>query len=289
MEVFQLIKAVLDDIYDEIDDLYEASDLRSSNKDEAITQAINYLKKRYKNLTSDTSPIDYSNSAIRFAYIYKYVTCHSNLVYSLIEQNKCLRKLFDADKITSVCVGGGPGSDFLGLLKYMVVSNKVPNVQCTMLDRESIWGLSWHDIVPKLAPVLPFHTFFQPVDVCSANSWKPYRTLLGKADLFTLSFFMSELYHFQSQAEPFFEYMFQNAKPGAMFLYIDNNDSRFYDWFDRLKDKSGLNTLAKGSIPEMRLPIREEKKDLGEYFERFESPRLKADIAYRICKKECSS
>ncbi len=125
------------------------------------------LKDRYSNLIKKRSPIDYSDPATRLAYIYKYVTCHSNLVYTRIERLSDLGDLFDNDAVRVVCVGGGPGSDFLGILKYCVEYGKNPKLKCSLFDREIAWGETWEDVDDKISVGDKLHTrtVYQPLDV----------------------------------------------------------------------------------------------------------------------------
>jgi hypothetical protein len=107
---FQIIKSVLDEAYSQIPGNEE-------EKDSLIKAAIDYLSGEYKRLL-DGIQIDYSNPITRFAYIYKYVTSHANLVCTIIENSDELNMIFDQEKVNVACIGGGPGSDFLGILKY---------------------------------------------------------------------------------------------------------------------------------------------------------------------------
>lgn len=95
---------------------------------------------------------------------------------------------------------------------------------------------------------------------------------------------MSEVFSNKANAEPFFENLFAKAKKGAIFLYADNNSSIFHNWFDELAKKNSLTTI-KSTAKDFRIDWKEEKKDLGVYYEKFGDPKLTADIAYRICQK----
>jgi hypothetical protein len=71
-------------------------------------------------------------------------------------------------------------------------------------------------------------------------------------------------------------------------LFIDNNDSNFYNWFDKLANEHNI-TIIKSHTESKSLPFDEQKKDLAIYFEKFQdvgNPKITANIAYRIGRKE---
>lgn len=278
MNCFQIVKTVLDEIYAEIPGVQDGI------RDGHIRSALSYLRQKYAKLLTDDAPIDYANPVNRFAYVYSYVTCHANLVATRIAEARMLRRLFNQPKVNISCIGGGPGSDFLGILKFMMQASKEATVKCFLLDGEERWGESWVDVDNKVDPTFRISTHFQRMDVTDANSWNCTQKFVRQSDLFTLTYFMSEVHKQKSLAEPYFNNLIEQAKPGALFLYIDNNRPEFYDWFDHLVTQHGLEVLdTKSYVAQM--PFDEEKRDLGIYYTKFGSPKLEADIAYRLCRK----
>jgi hypothetical protein len=138
MNAFQLIKTIFDEIYDQIP---AASD---EQKDAQIQQALRFLSQQYLNLLGGTPTykIDYASPVTRLAYLYRYVTSHANLVHCLIRKTTELSGLFDAGKVRLTCIGGGPGSDFLGILKFMMLEHKNADLKCFLYDREQAWSES---------------------------------------------------------------------------------------------------------------------------------------------------
>jgi hypothetical protein len=125
MNCFQLIKSVLDELYPNIPGAYESA------KDSLIYGCILYLYDRYKNLLLQHEPIDYHNIVTRFAYIYKYVPFHANIIFNVINRSPELQSIFNNQNVKITCIGGGPGSDFLGLLKYVMGTQKRPSINFT--------------------------------------------------------------------------------------------------------------------------------------------------------------
>jgi len=280
MTLMQLIKLVLDDAYKAIHVADEAA------KDKLISEELKTLAMEYASLTDKTTPpIDYSDPLKRFAYIYKYTVAHADYIMQLIDNCKDLRSLFTRKHVEVACLGGGPGSDLLGVLKHMIqAGSKDTCLTCYIFDKERAWGDSWSDVARSLDA--PFRVFpvFQQMDVTDSSSWASYEKFL-RADLFTLSYFLSEVYKIKTQAEPFFNHCFSRMKRGSLLLFIDNNSSVFYNWFDFLAKQNKLAEI-KSATATFAFSNDEEKKDLGVYFNKFGWPKRQSDVAYRIMRKE---
>lgn len=276
----QLIKIVLDEAYAEIPLANDAA------KDAAISKELTSLSASYGSLTkADRVPIDYASSISRFAYIYKYTVAHADYIKQLIQEHKALRELFDKEVLSVACLGGGPGSDLLGILKYMLQNGRKSALTCYLFDRERAWGDSWSEVAKPLKADFSLYPVFQQLDVTDQNTWGSYRKYLG-ADLFTLSYFLSEVWTFHAKAQPYFEYCFANAKDGAIFLFIDNNDAsgHFPGWYDKMAAAHGLKQLHDGSC-KMAFSIDEEKTDLEPYYSKFGWPKRESNVVYRISRK----
>ncbi|MBI5297962.1 MAG: hypothetical protein HY869_21000 [Chloroflexi bacterium] len=278
MKCFQLVRSVLDEIYSEIPLQDEAQ------KDKAIKDEILSLRSKYAKLLSSSRVIDYENPITRFSYIYSYVTSHANIVYNIIESSDMLCALMDSKKVSMTSIGGGPGSDLLGVIKYLTNASKSPTLRCNLYDRESAWGESWSDVDNKLENPFKISIYFQQFDVGEPSTWVRHVKYLS-SDLFTMVYFMSEVFGNKTTAEPFFNNLFANAKKGALFLYADNNTPDFYNWFDELAHRNSLITIESTS-KNFNVNYDEEKTDLGIYYDKFGFPKLTANIAYRICQKQ---
>lgn len=278
MNCFQLVKTVLDELYERI-----PSDSEQA-KDDSIREKLISLTKEYKGLARGVS-IDYRDITTRFAYIYKYVTSHANVVHQLIRTSSDLATLFEQKKVNVACIGGGPGSDFLGVLKYIMQAGQTPFLRCTLFDREQAWADCWDDVDDKLESAqFRISTFFRQFDVTDASTWSNNIKYL-QSDLFTMIYFMSEIDSLRDESEAFFSDLFEKAKSGALFLYVDNNSAQFYNWFDSLAANHSLSVLQSDSMV-MPMDYSEQKKDLAVYWEKFGDPKLKANIAFRICRKK---
>lgn len=279
MNLMQLIKLVLDEAYSTI------SESNIVKKDVLIKAEIEALASEYGNLINkDGCQIDYSDPVKRFAYIYKYTVAHADYLMQLIKRNTGLSDLLAKQSVAVACLGGGPGSDLLGILKYLI-QNDTKNIAltCYIFDKERAWGDSWSDVASTLKPPFQVYPVFQQLDVTDSATWKSYQKFL-QADLFTLSYFLSEIWKIQTEAEQFFNHCLSQMKTGSMILFVDNNDSRFYEWFDAMANKHKL-VLVASSCGDLCFSNDEEKTDLGIYFEKFGWPKRRSNAAWRIMKK----
>ena len=276
MNCFQIIKSILDEEYDQIPG-------NEIEKDARINEACKVLSQDYKQLLAGKN-VSYLNPITRFAYIYTYVTCHANLVCTLINEYKNLGEIFDAQKVKIACIGGGPGSDFLGIIKYVMTKNKSPNITFNICDREKTWAESWNGVDDKVEHELRTSTSYLSLDVTVPDDWK-HHTKYFQSDLFTMIYFMSEVFALRESADDYFNNLFRQAKVGAVFLFVDNNNPNFYNWFDKLAMTHNIDIIERKEC-RMNMPLNEEKSDLGRYFIKFNNPRLTANVAYRIARKK---
>jgi putative SAM-dependent methyltransferase len=278
MQVFDLVKTVLDENYDKITGTEKEKDARIAHQLNALSSAYSELKKK--------NSLDYGRPKTRFAYLYRYVTSHANLVYQRIRSSKPLRKLFENDQVAVSCVGGGPGSDLVGILKYLAElpeDKPIPVLRCHILDGENAWADAWSDVDQKLETDCKISTYFLQMDVTNSDSWAKHSKYLN-ADLFTMIYFASEIYSRRDSAKPFFDHLLTHMKLGALLLYIDNNSECFTDWFDGLIASNGLEPLDANEAIE-KMTVDEEKQALGKYLKKFGAVKLEANAAYRICRK----
>ena len=279
MTLMQLVRLVLDDAYRAIPKETE------QEKDKVIKAGIGALSDAYRNLTDKTArSIDYSDPAIRFAYIYKYTVAHADYIMQIIRGRNELKRLFKRPNVEIACLGGGPGSDLLGVLKYMMqAAVKDTTLTCYIYDKERAWGDSWSDVANTID--VPFRLFpvFAHMDMTDYDTWKSYQRFL-RADLFTLSYFLSEVWRYKDKVEPFLNHCMSQMKKDSLVLFVDNNSSQFVEWFDELATSNKLSTVKEVNTT-LAFSDDEQKMDLGRYYEKFEWPKRQSDVAYRIMKK----
>lgn len=286
MTLFELVKITLDEIYKRAESLYKAE------TDAEIIKRFKYLSDSYTHLSNPNRvPIDYRDPATRFAYVYKYVATHGDYIVQLLKKtaNVLGGSAFPKGVVRVSCLGGGPGSDILATLKYISDHKENENVETLKvfsLDKEQSWADTWDDLVDKFEAECKLHAVFQQLDVLSPD-WVSQRNFLD-ADVYTLSYFVSEVYKLDGPnlATGFWQRLFQEAKPGALFLYCDNGTDQLNSYFDNECRMGGLKVLESGNN-ERWTPRYQERADvLNTYKAKFlTSTKLNGFISYRILRK----
>lgn len=310
MSCFQTIKEALDVLYTRIPATSE------KEKDNIIKQALNQLQDDYRSLykaskrdlddyhpfdydpfdcdlpiyDGEAQGVDYSDLATKFAYVYKYVASHADIVYQLINKTPKLRELFGSDKLSVSSIGGGPGSDILGILKFAREQYQSPHINYHIYDRESSWTEvrvalikeAIRDFFPKPTG---YFTSLDASDMAFTN-----HDASSHINLLTMIYFLSEVYANKDKVSPFLNYLFDNLKPGARVIFVDNGTTKdFYEWFDDIIKDHGLEPIAEEDSHNFRLGSKEEKTHLEPYYTKFSKfshdPKLSPTIAYRICCK----
>jgi hypothetical protein len=160
---------------------------------------------------------------------------------------------------------------------------------------------------------------FRVLDIFNPNASLEY-TDIYQSDLFTMSFFLSEVAFQKDRAEYFFSTLLRKAKSGAIFLFIDNAARTIaaHRWFDQMVAQYNTevgnhcclgNTSRVYNIPrrttgqiyilrgdDIKLGIAEHKGiyDLNPYYDKFckqgaqyrGNPRTTVKCYYRICYKQ---
>lgn len=289
MTIFELVRITLDELYDQGKKQY------GYDLDDEILKRIDYLSKSYEQLTfRNRVPLDYKDSATRFAYVYKYVAAHGDYLVQVMRllRDKLASPLFAQSTARVTCVGGGPGSDIIAILKYLDENKDeevVGKLVCYLLDKEQAWADTWTEIDESLGISVQLNANFQPLDVTNTKSWEFQQKFL-QADLFTMSFFVSEVYchNTNGDVKQFWSTIFQGANPGAFFIYIDNGTTTFNNYFDTQWKSAGL-TLLISADNEAWIPRNSEQaSELRPYLQKFAGhhPRLQARLSYRVLRKE---
>ena len=286
MTIFELVKLALDELYEEGNEEY------GTELDSTIKSRMTYLTNSYRDLNaSDRKPVDYRDPATRFAYVFKYVAAHGDYLVQALEaiRHELGGKILEGDTLRLSCIGGGPGSDVIGILKYLADYTDEPTekLMCYLLDGEQAWADTWTEIGESLASKLAVNVNFQKLDVTDPGSWSAQKKFL-KADLFTLSYFVSEVRSLDTgKITAFWKKLFDEANVGAMFVYVDNGHESFNEYFDaQWKDRKDLKCILADDNSWKTPRFSEQASELGIYKAKFvQSPKLKSLLSFRVLRK----
>lgn len=200
------------------------------------------------------------------------------------------KRLFSDGVARLTCIGGGPGSDILGTLRYLQVmasTEKVEKLVCHLLDREQAWEDTWTEVENHLDTCIALNTNFQPLDVTNVASWQSQKEFL-QADVFTLSYFVSEVkvLDVHGAVSAFWKTLFAEAKSGAIFVYNDNGGGKFASYFDEFWKAEKLKPLLVKDNAVMTASGIKQSSELAFYSSKLNhSPKLKAKVSYRVLQK----
>jgi hypothetical protein len=270
---FEMVAKVLDRAYDELDD---------PKKDDLIAKGLDDLSSHYANVLTNGGP-SYVSDVVRFGYVFRYATAHADYLNQAMAFSPDLRRGLDCTHVNITCIGGGPGSDVLGFVKYLLKQESRPKVTYWVLDKEQSWVDTWGDLDAIASDEIMTSRNFLAVDVTNKGSYEGYKKPF-QADIFTLLYFLSEIFRFKEAATQFLDYCLSKMKKGALLVALDFEDTRLQEWIDGLAQKCGLETVESA---EMRLVVGfdEQKANLQKYIDKFGSPKLQAQIMFRVYKK----
>lgn len=279
---FKLVKSVLDDL-DRLITKRHGVDATAK-----VQSRLKTLSNEYTSLTSAIrNPVDYSDPVTRFAYVFSYVGAHSSYIKQRLVSCKDLRALLAQDSPLRVtCVGGGPGSEMLGLLQACVDLNRKKQLTVWLLDREESWSETWAEIDTRLDSDFKISSNFRQSDVTSYKTFENLQKAFS-SDIFILSFFMSEVFSFRDQAQPFFAQMISDMPPGSIVLYIDNSSDEFTNYAESVFT-SVLFELIHSETKERLMPGgAEQTSDIEPYKTKFgRTPKIQSNASVRIWKKK---
>src|SRR5580704_8032960 len=188
---FEIIKETLDLGYNDIDD---------EDKVDKIKTCLDTLQERYSNVLAQGGP-SYKDATTRFAYVFRYSTAHADYLNTIIDYCPELREALKEDRVNISCIGGGPGSDVLGFLKFLLREKQKPQLTYFILDKEVAWGETWADLDAIVSDELKTSRNYFPFDVTEPKSYEDFSRVF-KSQIFTMLYFLSEVFKFKDDVWP---------------------------------------------------------------------------------------
>lgn len=191
-------------------------------------------------------------------------------------------------KIKLTSFGGGPGSDMLGLMKFL---EKKEFTQIEFIhnscDKDDDWSFCWSSVLEQSSSdckaFSKISASFHKVDVTEPQKKQRIYQFL-QSDIFSLLYFTSEIISKKEEAREYFSYIFNNIAAGSIVVFIDNKMNDVIEYFKSfLSDKY---EILLENHEDMRLSINEEKSALKEYKDKLNRlPKLTANVHYCVARK----
>ncbi len=241
--IYDVVKAVLAT-------LDEQGEAEHDDWSEQVATSLATLEGSYRELrNANRDLINYGDLATQAAYVFRYVFGHADFVYDFLKHARVATggPLFEAEEIWVTSVGGGPGSELLGLLKYLSEGNGEPNIQkivYTVIDKERNWQHVVELFVDMVDTEIEIELHFQTCDVSAAQL--PIAVTLKDEELIIMSFFISEVCELSEKARVInsLNILLDSMKTDAFFLYNDSDAYSFYMFLNnRVKNVSRFNQI----------------------------------------------
>jgi len=255
--------------------------------------------------TKKQPDIKYYEPLCRIAYLYHTVAINATQVEKIFGESTDLSDLVD-DLISryaklSICAfGGGPGTELLGVIKWLEKKQSLPyfDIDFLVLDKVNEWYDSWIALKQgasdrfakqygKATNKWPFNFAggFSKIDVTDLSKYARLGNLFKDRHIFIICYLISEVFDPTGVANmrAFIQHMVNDAPDDAMFLFIDRNESRWQDETSSIARQGGLRLGKFNTIPTGRLDADEQKCDLGPIYKALpREPRLKYNSFWTV-------
>lgn len=245
----------------------ERQDLRKADMNRGIRK-VGKAYSRIKN-NSPATVVNYEDSSLRFAYIYKFAVCHTAIVRKHVELLKSTDYGFeifqemlrlDEGQLNLCSLGGGPGCEVVGILSQVdqKARKKLFNVDCKILDLCDGWSQSLRYVMEAFLKSnlgknyeSRLNCSFIKTDLCSVLD-SVSTSAIEEANLVTMVKFVSALPQHCSDSSNCLQEIFRLMKPGSHLLFLDNCSGGFYEMVSMVAKENDLVPLFLHKTPYKR-------------------------------------
>lgn len=247
-----LIRRVLEQA---VDSYATASGMTVSDVLTAIRKHIDATANEHQ---KDEPDIKYKDPLCRLGYLYRHATANATLFELVLRESGELRSIIrqSTDKRLNMCaVGGGPGTELLGLAKYLLRNRSFiskllrrpgfpKKITFTLLDSVPQWAETWQQLADAVEAELQQATqesgsktcpsivpAFLPLDVLRAESYNSYAYQFGSSQVIIFNYLFSENKTRLTEAKAAVTRLHAMAPKGCVFVVIDRleNNPTFKD------------------------------------------------------------
>ncbi|XP_038057139.1 uncharacterized protein LOC119728812 [Patiria miniata] len=217
---------------------------------EIVKQSLREISNLYKHglrFSNSGLRTDWNEPANRCAYVFLYLMHHCYLVYGSLQYSDEVTRSWRNRSSLKVCsIGGGPGSDLVGLTTFLRVHGIFPpSLECLVLDLYPNWKDTWDTIYNHLPDAFS-------VTYCRCDLVKDTQLhtrdlqFIKQADIITMSKSFSAVSAFY-RADPskgaFLRDVLQQTKPGCFVLFIDNEYSGCTQFQRDFASRAGMDLV----------------------------------------------
>ncbi len=164
--------------------------------DEMVRRRLRALSGAYGGglFREDRKPVDYTKLTTHIAYLYRSFPAHSDWVYkALCQARRPVISAFSKETVNVACIGGGPGSDIAGVLKFAERNELLEaRYNFTVLDRQPAWNSTRAALMETYGRRYRVKQEFKLLNLAGGEPWVDDWAFV-KSDLFVFSFVLSEV------------------------------------------------------------------------------------------------
>ena len=279
-----MIEAIFDNLLSSLDEQGQVE--CDGVWDASVSESLESLRAAYEGLTvQNRDPIDYTDLPTQAAYVFAYAIGRAEFTYQLLKRHRAAlgEPIFTKKTARITSLGGGPGSEIAGVIKYLLdpeSGENVSSVKYWVFDKDGEWEHICQSVVDDLSEHIPIELEYASLDLCDDQECG--KISLAGDDLLILSFVISELCALSDKAKAAegLRQLYKTLDGGARIFYNDSNASSFYYFFNESKTYvKGLGRVSEISEIKDRIST---GFDFGEtykeYIEEFEvTPHLTSD------------
>ncbi|XP_038055864.1 uncharacterized protein LOC119727862 [Patiria miniata] len=241
----RILTAILEELVDKVPNHGYISNT------EIVKQSLRSISNLYKSglrFANSGLRSDWNDPANRCAYVFLYLMHHCYLVYgSLQYSDEVIRSWRNRSSLKVCSIGGGPGSDLVGLTTFLRMHGIFPrSLECLVFDLYPNWKDTWDTIYTHLQDT--FSVTYHMCDLVKDTLGLHIRDLqfIKQADILTLSKSFSAVSAFfraDSSKGAFLRDVLQQTKPGCLVLYIDNEYSGCTQFQRDFASRAGMDLV----------------------------------------------
>ncbi len=222
-----------------------------------------------------------------YTYLYKYATLHGEIIDHALKSCDAVQKMWTEDTLIHVSsFGGGPGSELLGLARFLTETQQSRQIHYVNYDRESQWEMFFPTMCAQVSSCYPVRITDHQVhfDIIQRGELPEY---VQHADLFFFNYVLTELYSCPRTVHEFLNRLARSAKAGSLFVIVDNGYGDYIGYLKSLVQEMDLSELAFDTINEFKVESpKENLEQYGRLFVGNEYPLWKMKVSYHICQKQ---
>jgi hypothetical protein len=218
----------------------------------AATSHFSDLQQKY--FSSIENP-DYGSVVKKFCYLYKYSVAHGYYIYVALRalRPKIKPSIFSRNPTRIACVGGGPGTEIIGLCRYFreIEAENIGNrVEVTIFDKEPSWEEACRRVLECVSPGIDIKLTFVAFDATDPATYQNLN--FSGFHLVMANFFASEIRKAKivGASKLFWKHLFDSMGAGKIFLAVDFADNQGAGWryIDSIIPSSGTSVISQSEL-----------------------------------------